>query len=122
MIWPQCELERHFPRPEQMATTEIYFTGRSGASWRYWTDQPIGRRGNFGAVYAAEGPNGIPMAVKVVEKRRPYSVLDNRLLQREVEIGQRVTASGAEMLLPVVDAAETNDSLLLVMVRADGAL
>lgn len=102
--------------------TEIYFTGQSGAIWRYWTDRTLGSRGNFGVVYAAEGSDGIPMAVKVVEKQRPYGVLDDRLLRREVEIGRRVAASGAEMLLPVVDAAETSDSLLLVMVRADGAL
>ena len=104
-------------------TAEVCFTGQSGAIWRYWSDQPLGPPGFFGAVYAAEGSNGTPMAVKVVQKQRFSGMLDDRLLRREVEIGRRVRESGAEMLLPVVDAAETSDSLfLLVMARADGAL
>ena len=61
------------------------------------------------------------MAVKVVQKRL-FGILDDRLLRREVDIGRRVVASGAEMLLPVVDAADTSDGLCLVMERADGAL
>ena len=99
---------------------EVCFTGQSGATWRYWTDQRLGE-GSFGAVYAAEGRDGRPMAVKVVQKRR-FGMFDDRLLRREVEIGRRVVESGAEMLLPVVDAADTSDELCLVMERADGAL
>jgi serine/threonine protein kinase len=101
---------------------EVSFTGQSGAVWRYWMDQPLGTPGFFGAVYAAEGSGGGPMAVKVVSKQHVGGVLDERLLLREVEIGRRVSESGADMLLPVVDAAETSDSLLLVMARADGPL
>ena len=102
--------------------SEVTFTGDSGASWRYWTDQPLGIPGGFGGVYAAEGADGTPMAVKVVRKQRPSGVLDDRLLRREIEVGKRVVDSGSEMLLPVIDAADADDALLLVMTRADGAL
>jgi len=62
------------------------------------------------------------MAVKVVKKQRPQGALDERLLRREIEIGKRVTESGSEMLLPVIDAADAGDALLLVMPMAEGAL
>jgi hypothetical protein len=62
------------------------------------------------------------MAVKVVKKQRPSGALDDRLLRREIDIGKRVGDSGSEMLLPVIDAADTGDALLLVMPLADGAL
>ncbi len=101
---------------------EVTFTGQSGATWRYWTDQPLGTPGGFGGVYAAEGSDGTPMAVKVVKKQRPSGVLDDRLLHREIDIGKRVVDSGSAMLLPVIDAADANDALLLVMTRAEGAL
>lgn len=101
---------------------EVTFTGQSGATWRYWTDQPLGTPGGFGGVYAAEGSDGTPMAVKVVNKQRPSGVLDDRLLRREIDIGKRVVDTGSEMLLPVIDAADANDALLLVMTRAEGAL
>jgi len=101
---------------------DVKFTGQSGATWRYWTDQPLGRPGGFGGVYAAEAGDGTPMAVKVVEKTRPSGTLDDRLLRREVEIGRRVADSRSDLLLPVIDVAELNDKLLLVMVRGDGAL
>lgn len=62
------------------------------------------------------------MAVKVVKKQRPQGALDERLLRREIEIGKRVAESGSEMLLPVIDAADVGDALLLVMPLAEGAL
>jgi len=101
---------------------EVTFTGQSGATWCYWSDQLLGTPGGFGGVYAAEGPDGTPMAVKVVKKQRPSGALDDRLLRREIDIGQRVADSGSEMLLPVIDAADADDALLLVMTRAEGAL
>jgi serine/threonine-protein kinase len=101
---------------------DVEFTGQSGASWRYWSDQPLGRPGGFGGVYAGEAFDGTSMAIKVVEKNRPSGVLDDRLLRREVEIGHRVAESSAELLLPVIDVADEGDRLLLVMVRADEAL
>jgi len=117
--------DRRQAAPEQGHQTmanEVTFTGQSGATWRYWTDQPLGTPGGFGGVYAAEGSDGTPMAVKVVNKQRPSGVLDDRLLRREIDIGKRVVDSGSEMLLPVIDAADANDALLLVMTRAEGAL
>jgi len=101
---------------------EETFVAQSGATWRYWIDQPLGTPGGFGGVYAAEAADGTPMAVKVVEKSRPSGALDDRLLRREVEIGRRVVDGGGDLLLPAVDVAETKDKLLLVMTRADGAL
>lgn len=98
------------------------FVGQSGATWRYWPERPLGAPGGFGGVCAAEAADGIPMAVKVVKKARPSGVLDERLLRREVEIGRRVADGGGELLLPVIDVAEVDGKLLLVMVRADGAL
>jgi serine/threonine protein kinase len=103
-------------------TTEVTFTGESGAMWRYWTDQPLGIPGGFGAVYEAEGKDGNPMAVKVVMKHRPAGTLDDRLLRREIDIGHRVSESGSEMLLPVIDAADDGNALLLVMTRAGDPL
>jgi hypothetical protein len=99
---------------------EVTFTGQSGATWRYWSDQPLGTPGGFGCVYAAEGTGGTPMAVKVVKKQS--GLLDDRLLRREIDIGKRVADSARETLLPVIDAADAADALLLVMTRAEGAL
>ncbi|MFE5595373.1 protein kinase [Streptomyces sp. NPDC056549] len=101
---------------------EVTFTGQSGTSWRYWKNRPLGTPGGFGGVYKAEGPDGSPMAVKVVKKERPDGRLDERLLRREIHIGERVAESGSEMLLPAIDAADVGDSMLLVMHRAQGAL
>jgi hypothetical protein len=109
-------------RGDQAVADEVTFTGQSGKAWRYWDDKPLGTPGGFGGVYAAEGPGGTPMAVKVVKKQRPSGVLDDRLLRREIDIGKRVADSGSEMLLPVIDAADAGDALLLVMPLADGAL
>jgi serine/threonine protein kinase len=103
-------------------TTEVTFTGQSGAMWRYWTDRPLGKPGGFGAVYEAEGKDGTPMAVKEVTKQRPAGALDDRLLRREIDVGRRVSESGSYMLLPVIDAADTGDALLLVMARAGDPL
>ncbi|MFF3097711.1 protein kinase [Streptomyces cyaneofuscatus] len=101
---------------------EVTFTGQSGKTWRYWESKPLGTPGGFGGVYEAEGPDGSPMAVKVVRKDRAGGRLDDRLLQREVLIGKRVVESGSGMLLPVIDATDAGDSLLLVMLRAQGVL
>src|SRR5690349_5209811 len=101
---------------------EVTFTGQSGATWRYWDNQPLGKPGGFGDVYAAEGSDGTPAAVKVVKKQRSSGVLDDRLLRREIDIGKRVVDSGSAMLLPVIDATDVGDALLLVMTRAEGAL
>src|SRR6266849_227408 len=109
-------------RGGQTVANEVTFTGQSGATWCYWSDQPLGTPGGLGGVYAGEGPDGTPMAVKVVKKQRPSGALDDRLLRREIDIGQRVADSGSEMLLPVIDAADADDALLLVMTRAEGAL
>jgi Protein kinase domain len=99
---------------------EVTFTGQSGRTWRYWKSRPLGTPGGFGGVYAAEAPDGSPMAVKVVAKQRPQGALDERLLRREIEIGKRVAESGSDLLLPVIDAADTGDALLLVMSQAEG--
>ncbi|MCZ4098061.1 serine/threonine-protein kinase [Streptomyces sp. H39-C1] len=101
---------------------EVTFIGQSGKAWRYWESKPLGKPGGFGGVYEAEGPDGSPMAVKVVPKEHPWGRLDDRLLQREVHIGKRVAESGSGMLLPVIDAADAGDSMLLVMQRAQGVL
>lgn len=99
---------------------EVTFTGQSGRTWRYWEARPLGTPGGFGRVYAAEASDGSPMAVKVVAKQRPQGALDERLLRREIEIGKRVAESGSDMLLPVIDAADAGDALLLVMSQAEG--
>src|ERR1700733_14713782 len=104
----------------QTVADEGTFAGQSGTTWRYWDNKPLGTPGGFGSVYAAEGPDGLPMAVKVVEKLRPAGALDDRLLRREIDVGKRVVDSGSEMLLPVIDAADAVDALLLVMHLADG--
>ena len=103
-------------------TKVITFVGLSGAKWHWRPDQPLGEPGGFGGVYAGEGFGGEPMAIKVVYKRGRFGRLDDRLLRREIVIGGRVVESGSKMLLPVIDAAETDDAMLLVMMRAEGAL
>jgi hypothetical protein len=40
----------------------------------------------------------------------------------EIDIGRRVSESGSTTLLPVIDAAETEWALLLVILRAKGSL
>ena len=99
---------------------EVTFTGQSGRTWRYWEARPLGTPGGFGGVYAAEAADGSPMAIKVVATQRPQGALDERLLRREIEIGKRVAESGSDMLLPVIDAADAGDALLLVMSQAEG--
>ena len=103
-------------------TSVVTFTGESGAAWRYWTDRPLGTPGTFGAVYEAESQDGTPMAVKVVTKHRPFGTLDDRLLRREIDVGRKVSESGSTMLLPVIDAADDGNALLLVMTRAGDSL
>jgi hypothetical protein len=107
---------------DRASSSEVRFVGQSAATWRYWVDQPLGTPGGFGGVYAAEGSDGTPMAVKVVKKQRPSGALGDRLLRREIDIGRRVRESGSDRLLPVLDAADHSDALLLVMARAGRAL
>lgn len=99
----------------------ISFTGRQG-EWRYDPGQPLGARGGFGQVYAGEASDGRPFAVKAVEKRRANGPLDQRLLDREIEIGLKIEAVPDSMLLPAFDVGQTADHLLLVMDRADRSL
>lgn len=74
-------------------------------------------------MYIGESRDGQPVAVKVVAKQRPDgSILDDRLLRREVEIGRKVAAIPDPMLLPAFDVAETTIALLLVMLRAERSL
>jgi hypothetical protein len=103
---------------DRASANEVRFVGQSGTAWCYRADQPLGTPGGFGGVYAAEGPDLTPMAVKVVKKQRPSGTLDDRLLRREIDIGRRVRERGSDRLLPVIDAADDGDALLLVMARA----
>jgi hypothetical protein len=103
-------------------TNEVNFTGQSGVTWRYWTDRPLGTPGSFGGVYAAERADGTAMAVKVVAKQGRFGRLHDRLLRREIDIGRRVQDAGGDMLLPVIDAADASEALLLVMARAGDPL
>ena len=56
------------------------------------------------------------MAIKVVTKHRPFGTLDDRLLHREIDVGRKVLESGSAMPLPVIDAADDGNALLLVMI------
>jgi hypothetical protein len=58
------------------------------------------------------------MAVKVVPRQHQ----DSSLPSREIDIGRRVAESGSRLLIPVIDAAETSEALILVMARADRSL
>ena len=103
-------------------TNEVTFIGLSGSIWTYWPDQLLGEPGGFGRVYAGKGHDGRQVAVKVVAKNSFGETIDARLLRREIEIGRRVAESGSSMLLPVIDAAETESALLLVISRAERSL
>lgn len=109
-------------RGNRIMTNEVNFTGQSGVTWRYWTDRPLGTPGSFGGVYAAERADGTAMAVKVVAKQGRFGRLHDRLLRREIDIGRRVQDAGGDMLLPVIDAADASEALLLVMARAGDPL
>jgi tRNA A-37 threonylcarbamoyl transferase component Bud32 len=101
---------------------EVRFTGQSGSSWRYWTHQRLGRKGGFGQVYAGEGQDRRQVAVKVVPKLQGGERLDSRLLRREIAVGDKVAYSRSDYLLPLLDAAENEDAIFLVMPMAEGSL
>lgn len=100
---------------------DVSFTGQSGSSWQYGTDERLGE-GSFGVVYAGVSADGTSVAIKVLEKKRLFGVIGDRLLRREVEIGRQVIDGGGDMLLPVIDVGEPDGKLLLVMPRAEKAL
>jgi serine/threonine protein kinase len=102
-----------------MAAEWREFQGDRGGSWRYDPTRPLGPSGGFGRVYAGEGKDGQPVAVKVIDAR---SGVSPRLLRREAEIADKLQGIKAEHLVEVLDTAQVGDELLLVMERAEGSL
>ncbi|MFE6838588.1 serine/threonine-protein kinase [Streptomyces sp. NPDC057705] len=72
---------------------------------------PIGERGGFGAVYAAQDADGLPAAVKLVPKR-PGA--ERELLFTELD--------GVRNVVPILDNGEHEDHWALVMPRAEKSL
>src|SRR5260370_12105048 len=94
---------------------EETFVGQTGATWRYWPDQPLGSPGGFGRVYAGEAADGTPMAVKVVGKSHAAGVLADVPLHREGQIGRPVVDGGGGPLPPARDLSQTHQTPPLFM-------
>jgi len=45
----------------------VEFEGDRGTPWRYDPMRPLGRQGGFGRVFEGEGPDGLAVAVKVID-------------------------------------------------------
>lgn len=95
------------------------FQGDRGGIWMYDPSRQLGPPGGFGRVYAATAEDGTAVAVKVVDLASGVAA---RLRRREVEIADRLQGVEAEHLISVLDTAELNGKLLLVMERAERSL
>lgn len=86
--------------------------------WSYDPSQPLGPEGGFGTVYAGEGKETGPVAVK----RLKLSAQD--AAHREMRIGAELVGRSFAHVVPVYDAGEDAESgsYFLVMARADQSL
>ncbi|MFF7648186.1 serine/threonine-protein kinase [Streptomyces canus] len=79
---------------------------------REWVvGEPIGERGGFGAVYAAQDADGVPAAVKLVPKQ-PGA--EREMLFADLD--------GVRNVVPILDSGEHEDHWVLVMPRAEKSL
>jgi hypothetical protein len=104
----------------QVVNTKRNFGGGSGRQWSFDTGHQLGRRGGFGTVYLGEADDGSKVAVKVIDLQGGLSA--RRLRLRESEIADKLGSVDAQHLIRVLDAAETNTEMFLVMELAEGSL
>lgn len=100
----------------------VTFTGESGATWSYDDKAaPIGDPSANGQVFHGLAQDGRPVAIKRVSTRSGEEA-ERRRRDREVEIGQVLTASASQHLLQPIDTARTGADLLIVMPLASRSL
>lgn len=99
---------------------ERSFTGNSGREWSFDPDQLLGDPGGFGSVHPGRADEGEPVAVKVISLIGRISAPG--LLRREAEIGDKLRGVRADHLVRMLDSAETDTEVLLVMERAERSL
>lgn len=99
---------------------ERTFTGKSGRVWTFYPDEPLGKPGGFGSVFRGRADDGIQVAVKVIDLRGKISA--PRLLQREAEIGEKLSSVHSEHLIHMLDSGETETEVFLVMELAERSL
>ncbi|MBB5869668.1 serine/threonine protein kinase [Allocatelliglobosispora scoriae] len=105
--------------PEPSAMQEREFIGDSGTTYRYDTMSSLGE-GGYGKVFSGYDSSGNPIAVKVVHLSSRTG--DRRLAQRELEISRQLKKQPNDHLVHLLDAADTDDALLLVMPKAESSL
>ena len=99
-----------------------HFEGDRGGEWEFDENSPLGPPGGFGAVYAGQGNDGAPVAVKVIKKIGMYGELPTLLFKREADIAEVLRDVPADHLIKVLDVADLDDDLVLVLERAESAL
>lgn len=99
---------------------ERTFTGKSGRVWAFYPDEPLGKPGGFGSVFRGQADDGTRVALKVIDLRGRISA--PRLLQREAEIGDKLSSVQSEHLIRLLDSGETETEVLLVMELAERSL
>lgn len=99
----------------------VEFLGKwNGGRWRYDPSERLGG-GGFAAVYSGLSESGAQVAVKVLSADA-LEQLPEKLLQREVEIAEKLRGQPAEHLLQSVDVGEIDGAGVLVMPRAEYSL
>lgn len=89
-----------------------------GGEWSYDEGAPLGPEGGFGIVYAGEGGDVGPVAVKRLK------VEAENAAHRELRIAADLVGKSLPHVIPVYDAGEDAESgsYFLVMARAEGSL
>lgn len=99
------------------------FVGESKRVWRYEPTEFLGSPGGFGSVHPGLSETDTPIAVKVIKPHlTDGSKIDTRLRQREIEIAHKLQGASPRHLIQALDVGQDQETLLLVMPRAEGAL
>jgi len=110
-------------------SSSVRFTGASGKTYAYESDDAIGR-GTFGQVFrGVEEMTGQAVAVKTVPISTSSAtryVIEGTLVERELDIMCQLTQAKATHVMPLLDFAHTSagshDELRLVMPLAERSL
>jgi len=90
----------------------------SRSKWWYDPDSPLGPAGGFGAVFAGEGEDGAPVAVKRLHMEAEEAA------HREFRIAEFLMSRDLRYVVPFLDAGQdqTTSRYFLVMPRAEKSL
>ncbi|MDQ7802699.1 protein kinase [Amycolatopsis sp. A133] len=97
------------------------FQGASGTWWTYDTREVVSDEGAYGFVFRGSGADNFPVAVKRV-LLRAQTTGAFELRQREVNVAGLLTAERFDYIIPILDTAQFEDVLLLVMPLASRSL